>query len=59
MRRGKDPLKPKDRIDESANDALKHLGNVKKKHGSRDIMTDVKAAIKDLNKIVQDNHHQA
>jgi hypothetical protein len=59
MRRSKDPLLPKNRIDDSANDAKKHLGNVKKKHGSRDIMTEVKAAIEDLNKILKDNHHQA
>jgi hypothetical protein len=54
-----DPYKPKDRIDELAQDALKALTRIKKKGLTKELRVDITKATKDLQHILMDNHHQA
>ena len=58
MRR-RDPYKPKDRIDELADDALAALSRIKKKDLTKELRLDINRAKRDLRQMKMDNHRQA
>jgi len=59
MRR-RDPFKPKDRIDELADDALAALSRIKKKDLTKELrLRDINTAKRYLRQMKMDNHRQA